>query len=169
MKNIIGKFRDYLTEGNREDYIDNGEISLYHYAPVDSESVIVDPKFFSDDASRSSFSRNEYEISTTPRTFWYVNPKQRERMVTSGRSLYVATLPASRIYDLRRDLEEYRAQYRHETYGLRKGLEWNAMLESIREKYDGVFYSVSFDVVSLFGPQEARRVSEEERAHLEGN
>lgn len=167
MKNIIDKFREYLTEGNKEDYVSNGEIPLYHYAPVDSDKVVIDPKFFSDRATRSSFSRNEYEISTTPRTFWYVDPRQRERMVVGGRSLYVLNLPASRIYDFRKDAEGYRAKHRHETYGLRKGMEWNVMLEDIREKYDGIFYSVSFDVVSLFGPQVAHRVSEEEKVRLE--
>lgn len=169
MKNIIDKFREYLTEGNKEDYVEAGEISLYHYAPVDSDKVTIDPRFFSDKATRSTFSRNEYEISTTPRTFWYVDPKQRERMVVGGRSLYTLTLPADRIYNFKKDPEGYMAKHRHETYGLRKGMEWNVMLEDIRERYDGVFYSVSFDVVSLFTPQIAHRVSEEDRARLESD
>jgi hypothetical protein len=43
------------------------------------------------------------------------------------------------------------------------------MLEDIRENYTGIFYSLSnFDVVSLFVPFEATRVSPENQAQLEG-
>ena len=44
------------------------------------------------------------------------------------------------------------------------------MLEHIRESYDGIYYSLSgFDVVSLFIPYDATRVSKEEQAQLEGD
>ena len=142
---------------------------LYHYAPADADQITVDPKYFADKAKRSSFSMREYETSTVPRTFWYVDLGQREMQVSSGRNLYQATILANRIYDFRNDPEGHKEMHRHRVYGLRKGMEWDTMLEHIRESYDGIFYSLSgFDVVSLFIPYDATRVSPEEQAQLEG-
>ena len=170
MKKLIKDFKKFLTEAQMSDYNEDGSLVLYHYAPVDKEEITVDPKYFADRAKRSSFSMREYETSTVPRTFWYVDLEQRERQVSSGRHLYQASIPANRIYDFNTDPEGHKKMHRHPVYGLRKGMEWNEMLEHIRESYDGIFYSLSnFDVVSLFVPYEATRVSPEEQAQLEGS
>ena len=162
-------FKKFLTEAQKGDYEVDGELRLFHYAPVDAEAIIVDPKYFADRAKRSTFTMREYETSTVPRTFWYVDPQQRERQVAQGRTLYQATIPAGEIYDFRNDPEGHQEMHRHPVYGLRKGVEWNEMLEHIRESYAGVYYSLNaFDVVSLFIPYEATRVSPEEQAQLEG-
>jgi hypothetical protein len=170
MKKIMENFKKFLTEAQKDDYVVGSEMMLFHYAPVDAETIVVDPKYFADRAKRSSFTMREYETSTVPRTFWYVDPQQRERQVAQGRKLYQATIPSGEIYDFRNDPEGYKEKHRHPTYGLRKGEEWNNMLEDIRESYAGVYYSLSaFDVVSLFIPYEATLVSPEEQAQLEGN
>ena len=89
--------------------------------------------------------------------------------MSSGRNLYQATILANRIYDFRNDPEGYKEMHRHRVYGLRKGMEWNTMLENLRESYDGIFYSLSgFDVVSLFIPYNATKVPKDEQAQLEG-
>ena len=169
MKKLIKDFKQFLTEAQKSDYDSGGELMLYHYAPVDTDQITVDPKYFADRAKRSSFSMREYETSTVPRTFWYVDLEQRERQVSSGRHLYYATIPANDIYDFRNDPEGHKEMHSHPVYGLRKGVEWNEMLEHIRESYAGIYYSLSnFDVVSLFVPYEAKRVSPEEQAQLEG-
>jgi len=169
MKKLIKDFKKFLTEAQMSDYGEGGSLVLYHYAPVDKEEITVDPKYFADRAKRSSFSMREYETSTVPRTFWYVNLEQREMQVSSGRHLYQASIPANRIYDFNNDPEGHKKMHRHPVYGLRKGMEWDEMLEHIRESYDGIFYSLSnFDVVSLFNPQDAMRVPKEEQAQLEG-
>lgn len=169
MKKIMENFKKFLTEAQKSDYVSDGDIMLFHYAQVDAESILVDPKYFADRAKRSSFTMREYETSTVPRTFWYVNPQQRESQVAQGRQLYQATIPAGQIYDFRNDPEGYKEKHRHPVYGLRKGEEWNTMLEDIRESYAGVYYSLNaFDVVSLFVPHEATRVSPDEQAQLEG-
>ena len=169
MKKLIKDFKKFLTEAQMGDYDEGGSLTLYHYAPTDQEEIIVDPKYFADTAKRSSFSMREYETSTVPRTFWYVDLGQREVQVSSGRNLYQATILANRIYDFRNDPEGHKEMHRHRVYGLRKGMEWNTMLEHIRESYDGIFYSLSnFDVVSLFVPYGATRVSQDEQAQLEG-
>ena len=65
--------------------------------------------------------------------------------------------------------KDTKKKHSHPIYKLRKGEEWNTMLEDIRDSYAGVYYSLSaFDVVSLFIPYEATRVSPEEQARLEG-
>tara|TARA_B100000131_G_scaffold227187_1_gene218789 strand:+ start:1065 stop:1577 length:513 start_codon:yes stop_codon:yes gene_type:complete len=169
MKKIMENFKKFLTEAQKDDYVVGGEIMLFHYAPVDAEAIVVDPKYFADRAKRSSFTMREYETSTVPRTFWYVDPQQRERQVAQGRKLYQATIPAGEIYDFRNDPEGYKKKHSHPIYKLRKGGEWNTMLEDIRDSYSGVYYSLNaFDVVSLFVPYEATRVSPEEQAKLEG-
>ena len=162
-------FKKFLTEAQKSDYESGGELMLFHYAPVDAEAIVVDPKYFADRAKRSSFTMREYETSTVPRTFWYVDPQQRERQVSQGRQLYQATIPAGEIYDFRNDPEGYKPKHRHPIYRLRKGEEWNTLLEDIRDSYAGIYYSLNaFDVVSLFIPYEATRVPPEEQARLEG-
>ena len=169
MKKLIKDFKKFLTEAQMSDYDTQGELTLYHYAPADQEEIVVDPKYFADRAKRSSFTMREYETSTVPRTFWYVDLEQREMQVSSGRNLYEATIPASRIYDFRNDPEGHKEMHLHPVYGLRKGIEWNEMLEHIRESYDGIYYSLAnFDVVSLFIPYDATRVSQDEQTQLEG-
>ena len=170
MKKLIKHFKKFLAEAQMSDYESGDGLMIYHYAPVDTNQIMVDPKYFADKAKRSSFTMREYETSSVPRTFWYVDLEQRERQVSSGRHLYQASIPAHRIYDFRNDPEGHKKMHRHPVYGLRKGMEWNEMLEHIRESYDGIYYSLSnFDVVSLFIPYDATRVSREEQAQLEGN
>jgi len=169
VKKLIKDFKKFLAEAQMSDYDEAGRLTLYHYAPVDQEEIVVDPKYFADRAKRSSFTMREYETSTVPRTFWYVDLEQKEMQVSSGRNLYQATILANRIYDFRNDPEGYKEMHRHRVYGLRKGMEWNTMLENLRESYDGIFYSLSgFDVVSLFIPYNATKVPKDEQAQLEG-
>ena len=170
MKSLIENFnKSLLSEAAFEDYVEDGSIKLYHYAPsrLDAESLVIDPKYFADRATRNSYTRNEYETSSVPRTFYYVDPRQRERHVASGASLYGAEIPAARIYNLRKDPDGYIEKTRHPIYGLRKGEEWNTLLEAIREDYDGIFYGGRFDVVSLFVPYEVDRLDADTRAQLE--
>jgi len=170
MKSLIDAFKQsLLSETSKDTYVDDGSITIYHYAPTHLrlDTLMVDPKYFADAATRSSFSRNEYAISTVPRTFFYVNPKQREYQVAQGRTLYSSEIPASNIYDLRADPEGFIEKFKHPVYGLRKGVEWDDLLNALREAYDGIFYGGRFDVVSLFVPQLAHKVSESARELLE--
>ena len=168
MKNIVLNFRYFLTEAEKGQYVQDGLIRLYHYTKHPQDSLVLDPKYFADRATRSAFSRNEYEISQVPRTFYYVDPKQRETFFAGGIPLFSTTVPANKIYDLKNDPKGYKEKNRHPVYGLRKGAEWNTLLEDIREDYDGIFYSTNrFDVVAWFQPIEVNKVSKEEQARLE--
>ena len=174
MKTILESFRGFIHEADFSEYTQGGSITLYHYMRKPrfgeevEDTVVIDPKYFADPKTRSYYSRQEYEVSSVPRTFWYVDPKQRERQIAQGSTLYVAKISANKIYDLRSDPEGYKKAVAHPVYGLRKGVEWNTLLEKIREDYEGVFYGGRFDVVSLFAPYSASRVPEEEQASLEG-
>ena len=67
------------------------------------------------------------------------------------------------MYDLSADPEDIIGQVRHPVYGLRDGEEWNTLLETIREKYDGAYYDTGrLHIVVWFKPIEVRQ-SEEER------
>ena len=165
MKNIVENFRSFLTEAQMGQYVEDGTVTLYHYTKNPGPTLELDPEY-----RKSYHSSREFEIAQTPRVFFYVDPKQRETFFRRGIPLFTTQVPASRIYDFRNDPEEYREKHRHPVYGLRKGEEWNTMLEDIRDNYDGIFYSLSnFDVVAWFQPIEVTRTSPEEQARLEGS
>ena len=164
MKDIQQKFRQFLAEAPRSSYIQDGMIRLYHYTKPEKESIVLDPKH-----PKSYHSRNEFETASTPRTFFYVDPSQKERFFGIS-NLYTTEVPASQVYDFTNDPEGYKEKIRHPVYGLRKGVEWDELLEAIREDYDGIFYSTSnFDVVAWFQPIEVRRVPNDEKRRLESS
>tara|TARA_R110000737_G_scaffold25408_1_gene44088 strand:- start:2025 stop:2534 length:510 start_codon:yes stop_codon:yes gene_type:complete len=163
MKTIVDKFRKFITEAPKESYVEGEGMSLYHYTRSKEDILVLDP-----DHRRGSHSTREFETATTPRIFFYLDPQHRERFFQRA-SLYKVDVPANRVYDLRNDPEGHIAMHKDPTYGLRKGMEWDDLLEHIRESYDGIFYSTSnFDVVAWFHPIEVTRVSPEEQAQLEG-
>ena len=79
-----------------------------------------------------------------------------EKIVVGGRILYSTEVSANEIYDLKTDPEGYVKKIKHPDYGLRKGVEYNELLEFIRDKtpYKGIFYGRSFDLVSWLEPIE---------------
>ena len=182
MKNIIDNFKAFLSEARKADYISDGMINLYHYANMGyvapPESIEVDPERFGE----SSHSRNEMKRSSFPRSFFDVDPAQREWNVAQGRPLYTYQIPELKIYDFRKDPLGYdRVPSKEFPEGLidpdtpTKRLymgdgkhSWGALFEKVAEDYDGMFYSLTnFDVVVLFRPVTATLVEKEERERLE--
>ena len=164
MKSFEQDFRKFLTEAELGQYVDNGQVTLYHYTKNPSESLVLDPNY-----KKSHYSSNEFEVAQTPRVFFYTDPKQRETFFRAGIPLFTTRVDAGRIYDFKNDPEGYIEKNRHPVYGLRKGEEWNTLLEDIREDYDGIFYSTNrFDVVAWFQPIEVNKVPKGEQARLEG-
>ena len=158
MKKLIENFKDFLTEEKtrKEAYDQGGKMTLYHYAVPSEDSLVLDPKY-----KRGSHSTREYETATTPRVFFYVDPDHKESFFTN-RSLYKVDVPTNRVYDLGADPEDIINKVKHPVYGLRKGEEWNTLLETIRERYDGVFYDTGrLHIVVWFSPIEVRRAEEE--------
>ena len=158
MKDLIENFKEFLTEekARKELYDRGGTMTLYHYATPDQDSLVLDPKY-----KRGSYSTREYEVADTPRVFFYVDPDHQESFFTE-RKLYKVDVPSDRVYDLGEDPEDFIGQVRHPVYGLRKGEEWNTLLETIRENYDGVFYDTGrLHIVVWFYPIEVQRAEEE--------
>ena len=158
MKDLLENFKEFMTEkkARKQVYDKGGIITLYHYATPDQESLVLDPKY-----KRGSYSTREYEVADTPRVFFYVDPDHKERFFFN-RKLYKVDVPTDRVYDLGADPEDFMEQVRHPVYGLRKGVEWNTLLETIREKYDGVFYDTGrLHIVVWFHPIKVERAEEE--------
>ena len=170
MKKLLENFKNYLTEAPFSDYNKAGKVVLYHYADpysLENEYGTREPEKFTLNTAnfgKSYFSRKEMEASSVPRVFFYVNLDDVEKIVVGGRVLYTTEVPISQIYDLKTDPEGYIKKVMHPTYGLRKGIEYNELLEFIRDKtpFKGVFYGNQFDVVSWFEPIEIYKTKMEE-------
>ena len=48
MKSFEQSFREFLTEAELGQYVDGGEINLYHYTKHSGDSLVLDPKYFAD-------------------------------------------------------------------------------------------------------------------------
>ena len=142
------KWNKFLNEGNLKDYDLGGVIPLYHYSKSDADTIVLDPKHFL--SHRNSYSKKEYERSQVPRTFFYLDPSQAENIVAQSRTLYTTKVPASSVYNLKKDPDEI----------LKKSsppgaffVDYNKVFDTIKENYQGVFYDVgSFDVIAWFEP-----------------
>ena len=171
MKKLLENFKNYLTEAPLSDYDKGGKVILYHYADpysLEQQYGTRDPEKFILDTSnfgKSYFSRKEMEASSVPRVFFYVNLDDVEKIVVGGRVLYTTEVPISQIYDLKTDPEDYIKKVMHPAYGLRKGIEYNDLLEFIRDEspYKGIFYGSSFDVVSWLEPIEIYKAETEKK------
>ena len=99
-----------------------------------------------------------------PRTYFYVDLDDVEKIVVGGRLLYSTEVPISEVYDLKTDPEGYIKKIKHPLYGLRKGEEWTQLLEYIRDEtpYNGLFRGGSFDAVEWFYPIEIYKVEDTE-------
>jgi len=161
MKKILKRFKSFLTEGVLEDYNNQGTMTLYHYGKSPEEELVLDPEYFI--SNTSMHTRKEKEVSDVPRVFFYADKDNTEMIVARdfNRKLFKTQVPYAEVYDLKKDPEEYIKEVRHPTYGLRKGIEWNDLLNLIKENYNGVFYSIGKpDVVAWFKPIKVYRVEE---------
>jgi hypothetical protein len=144
-----------LGEANLEDYNKGGNITLYHYAPVDADEIEVDPSRF----GKQSYSRREKEKSSYPRSFFYANLDQAENQVTPGKTLFSLEFPTNMLYNIKEDPDGLVDTIRHPTYGFRNDVEWTELFETISKDYSGAYYSTtSIDIVVLFEPVKANKV-----------
>lgn len=167
MKRILNEWRRFLLNENaqRADYVKDDKIKLYHFssksALEDKDSFIMDPQYFVD--HRGSYSKNEWETSNVARSFFYTDLSSgtTEPRISSQPHLFSVEVDADKIYDFKKDPEDYWGKYRHPTYGMRKWVDWNPMLEDIRTKYDGIFYTIgdgSIPIVAYFKEIEVKRI-----------
>ena len=101
MNKLFRKLRKFLL---RENIASSGAMNLYHFSSADADDLLLDPEFFK--TKRQSYSRNDYNVSSFPRVFFYVDPGEAEPLVRSSNSnMYVATVDAGEVYDLIKDPE----------------------------------------------------------------
>jgi len=161
MKNFMKNFKNFLLESRLADYNLDGTIHLYHYSKSDEYDFTLDPDQFV--SNTSSHSRKEKEISDVPRVFFYTDPNKTEHLISKGygRKLFKTEVSSSRVYNLKEDPDDFIQKVKHPIFGLRKGIEWNDLLNAIKEEYDGVFYSIGNpDIVAWFKPIKVERVEE---------
>ena len=155
MKLLIENFKKYISEESLGDFSDEGIVNLYHYTnPRNAEgkdSLVLDPQYFV--TSRGAYSKREWETSRYPRTFFYTDYENKEPIVNGA--LLSTSVPTNEIYDLKKDPEGYMEKHRHPTYGMRKQMEWEWMMEDIHSSYKGIYYSIGKpNVVAWFNPIE---------------
>jgi len=133
-----------------------GIVRLYRYSHGDrGETYLIDPKRAAGKAH--GYSRNDFNRSSKPRTFFYLDIDEKEGLV--GNHLYVAEFPADRIYNIIQDP----LGFKEETRLVGTNYDFDKMFGLIEEAgYDGVYYKPGFHVVNLFVPVEGRAATEEE-------
>ena len=161
MKKLLESFKKLVVETQLEEYDQAGHITLYHYtSKVKDDKMVLEPEYFL--THGSSYSMREREVSRVPRVFFYpsTDPDKTERMIASNRNLFSVDVPIKMIYNLKRDPEGLIEQIAHPVFGLRKGVEWTELLNTIKEKYNGAFYSQpkGIDMIVWFNPIEVQKI-----------
>ena len=101
MKDLFGKWRNFLLQESINEYSIGGLVRLYHYSKAEGDSVQLDPEYFL--TKRGHYSRNDYNVSDMPRVFFYVDLDHAEDIVKQGAKLFSVQVPADQIYDLTAD------------------------------------------------------------------
>lgn len=138
-------------------YVDaDGNVALHHYTSNKGDSFVVDPANF----AKNHYTQSEKKASPYPRSFFYVDPADREHYFSDETPHYIAHHRASKIYDVHEDKDGIMQEV---------GLPFNPskMLRLVKEAgYDGVFYEGSFPTVSLVNPVTVHRLKTSEPTKL---
>jgi hypothetical protein len=130
------------------EFIDSrGMITLYRYSHGNrGEKYEIDPSR----TKPQSYSRSDYQRTSKPRTFFYLDINEKENLV--GNHLYVAEYPAGKIYNLLKDPLGLKEEAKGGYNGINRGhLDFDRLLNSVQEAgYDGVYYKPEFHVVNMF-------------------
>ncbi len=111
---------------------------LYHFTNKENLKTIS-PKFF----GKNSYSKNDANISTVKRAFYYDKPKAQEYLLSDALYRYTIEIDKNKIYDLTKDKENYTV----------KLSDIDAILRKLKSKYDGVKYDCGFQCYILFKNQ----------------
>tara|TARA_R110000822_G_scaffold303705_1_gene428560 strand:- start:49 stop:564 length:516 start_codon:yes stop_codon:yes gene_type:complete len=171
MKLLIENWRKFMTEEQKlnqlSDFIgkyEPGMIRLFHFtrAPDDTEEIMIDPQFFV--TSRGSYSKNEWNKSSFPRSFFYTDLNNIEGNLFSSSKLFYGDVQGSDIYDFKNDinLEDYYMQAKHPQYNY---VDWTKLFKLISESYKGMYYTLGPKgppIVVYFEPLKVKIISKEE-------
>jgi len=147
-------FKQWLIkESVPPEFVSGGRVALWRYSHGDrGDEYVIDPAA----ARPQPYSRRDYMLTKKPRTFFYLDPFQKEDLV--GGHLYVTQFPAERIYNLLEDPEKLKEKaYIPNT----TNIDFDELFDSVQEAgYDGVYYRPhGRHVVNLFVPVTAKRAN----------
>lgn len=128
-------------------------VTLHHFAKVNGDvpEITVDPSRFGE----SPWSKNEKKADPTPKSFYYLDPKDQESFF-QGRTHFSTEYPADKIYDLSKDEKNVLGRI------ARRGgpVIANTLKVLNRLGYHGVYYSGSFPTVAMLKPVKVQRAEE---------
>lgn len=137
-------------------------MELFHYTnKTDATELLLDcVKYF----GANPFSKREKNAASTPRTFFYLNPQQREVWFDNSKDLFSVTVDDSLIYDLVSD-----------SLGLKPKADRGTFIDMdklfslvISNGFIGAkFKNVQFDGVIVFAPINVAKVAKDRRETLE--
>jgi len=182
MKRMFKDWRKWVLKEYIDDYDSGGTVTLYHYSKLDADSIMLDPQYFL--TNRSIYSRNDYQASSYPRIFFYLDTKHTETVVKGNNPyLYSVDTPISDIYNLVEDPEDLiekskkaTGQVKADVHKILKSLakddyphpKYPEYFKPIRDedakRYKGVYYRIyrgTVDVVVWFNDIEATRAADE--------
>jgi len=146
---------------------------LYTYSSKDADQLEIDPKKF----GHNPYTKKDKNVSDVPRSFFYLNPKEKEPMFGKSHSLYMAEVASDGIYSLITDPLKLKDKFRNEIGRvdldeLMKFVSGWRMKSSGWEKTgtpiaQGLFYNAGFDVVIWFSKIVVDKVPEDLRVSLE--
>jgi|GEM_PF-4467636 len=110
-------------------------MKLYHFS--DKEGLKkIEIKYF----GGNSYTKNDANISSVKRAFYYDRAKAQEYLLESCSYRYTVEVDSRKIYDLTKDKENYTV----------KGNCIDAILRELKKKYIGVKYNNGFQCYNLF-------------------
>jgi hypothetical protein len=137
-------------------------MELFHYTnKTDATELLLDcVKYF----GANPFSKREKNAAGTPRTFFYLNPQQREVWFDNSKDLFSATVDDSKIYDLVSDPLKLKVQADRGTF-----IDMDKLFSLvISNGFIGAkFKNVQFDGVIVFIPINTTKVEKDRRETLE--
>jgi hypothetical protein len=96
---------------------EGGETTLYHFTQESPENakekILLDPEKF----GKMGYSKKDLAVSAVPRTFFYVDPAEKESFF-ANKALYTAKIPTANIYNLEEDPEGVKAAVKAENYNI---------------------------------------------------
>lgn len=137
-------------------------MELYHYTnKTDANELLLDcVKYF----GANPFSKREKNAASTPRTFFYLNPQQREVWFDNSKDLFTAIVDDSQIYDLASDPLNLKSKADRGTF-----IDMDKLFSLvISNGFIGAkFKNVQFEGVIVFTPVTATKVEKFRRETLE--
>ena len=118
-------------------------MKLYHFSSIGNLKKI-DVQYF----GKNSFTKNDANISTVKRAFYYAEPKPLEYLLESSTYRYTVKIDAEKIYDLTKDNKGYTVKFNN----------IDAILRELQKNFDAVTYDCGFQCYNVFKPLTVKEI-----------